>query len=59
MFFSVFVFAGGYGNGQVHRSSFHGQTQILQTEQDLCRVSLEATPLKAVRALLYPELSAI
>lgn len=38
--------AGGYGNGQVRRSPFHGQAQILQTEQDLCRVS-QGSRLKA------------
>lgn len=48
VFLRVFASAGGYGNGKVHRPSFHGQTQILQTEQDLCRVSLEDSwrPLK-------------
>lgn len=55
---AVFVSAGGYGNGQVHRSPFHGQTQILQTEQDLCRVSLEATRA-AIKSLEYPALSVI
>lgn len=41
-FLSVFVSAGGYGNGQIRCSPFHGQAQILQTEQDLCRVSFKA-----------------
>ena len=38
-FFSVFVSEGGYGNGQIRCSPLHGQAQILQTKQDLCRVS--------------------
>lgn len=41
LFLCVWFSAGGYGNGQVHCSSFHGQTQILQTEQNLHRVSLK------------------
>lgn len=48
--------AGGYGNGQVHRPPFHSQTQILQTEQDMCRVSFKATQrgqLKAIKTLRY------
>lgn len=48
------VSAGGYGNGQVHRSTFHGQTQILQTEQNLHRVSVKVASkdhLKVTRAL--------
>lgn len=39
---SALLSAGGHGNGQVHRTPFHRQAQVLQTEQDLCRVSLEA-----------------
>lgn len=48
--------AGGYGNGQVHRPPFHSQTQILQTEQDMCRVSFKAAQrgqLKAIKTLRY------
>lgn len=42
IFLAALLSAGGHGDGQVHRTPFHRQTQVLQTEQDLCRVSLQA-----------------
>lgn len=44
-FYIFFLIAGGHGNGQVHCSPVHGQAQVLQAEQDLCRVSRTSTQL--------------